>query len=67
MLLQTSFTAVGQLIIALLSWGILSQDWSGSYFNGKIGMTLLTDNIIVIKLIEELHKRLFMKYLNSFC
>ncbi|CAH2235317.1 jg5887 [Pararge aegeria aegeria] len=36
MLLQSSFSAIAQVIIALLSWAILTQDWTDSYFNGYI-------------------------------
>ncbi|XP_045777795.1 synaptic vesicle glycoprotein 2B-like isoform X1 [Maniola jurtina] len=36
MILQSSFTSIAQVITALLSWGILTQDWSVSYFNGAI-------------------------------
>ncbi|XP_038211392.1 synaptic vesicle glycoprotein 2B-like [Zerene cesonia] len=34
MLVQSSFVAIGQVVLAFVSWGILTNDWTDSYFNG---------------------------------
>ncbi|CAB3251085.1 unnamed protein product [Arctia plantaginis] len=34
-LFQTSFTVIAQIVIALLSWAILTNDWRVSFFDGK--------------------------------
>ncbi|XP_034835279.1 synaptic vesicle glycoprotein 2B-like [Maniola hyperantus] len=36
MLLQSSFTAISQIAIALMSWAILPQHWEYTMFNGAI-------------------------------
>ncbi|XP_045501962.1 synaptic vesicle glycoprotein 2B-like [Colias croceus] len=34
MLFQSSFVAIGQVVLAFITWGILTFDWTDSYFNG---------------------------------
>ncbi|XP_047525421.1 synaptic vesicle glycoprotein 2A-like isoform X1 [Pieris napi] len=34
MLVQSSFVALGQVVVALKSWGVLSFDWTITFFNG---------------------------------
>ncbi|XP_026495405.2 putative transporter SVOPL [Vanessa tameamea] len=36
MLLQSSFAAISQIIVALISWAILPNNWSSTFFNGTI-------------------------------
>ncbi|CAG5058194.1 unnamed protein product [Parnassius apollo] len=38
LLLRSSFMAVAQILIAAMSWGILTQDWELSLFNGFIDL-----------------------------
>lgn len=37
-LIRSSFMAIAQILIAAMSWGVLSQDWSYRLFNGYIGL-----------------------------
>lgn len=36
-LCQSSCAAVAQIVIAAMSWGILTQDWRYSIFGGRLG------------------------------
>lgn len=34
-LCQSSFSAISQILIPLMSWGILTQDWKSTFFGGR--------------------------------
>ncbi|XP_072942426.1 synaptic vesicle glycoprotein 2B-like [Epargyreus clarus] len=36
LLIQASFAASGHIVVALMTWGILIQDWTDSFFGGYI-------------------------------
>lgn len=50
LMVQSSFIGVAQVVIALLSWGILKQEWTYSLFNGYFVLNTWNFYILIMSL-----------------